>query len=113
MSAPDHLAARSCWTPIVCRPGFDACRRGDPCSRQLRPGSDGDCSDQLQGGMAMLVLTRRVGKEIVIDGGIVITVVGVKGGLVRLGITAPPSVCVDRQEVHERRTEFTIGKEEL
>jgi carbon storage regulator len=63
--------------------------------------------------MAMLVLTRRVGKEIVIDGGIVVTVLGVKGGMVRLGITAPPSVCVDRREVHERRTEFTVREEDL
>jgi carbon storage regulator len=63
--------------------------------------------------MAMLVLTRRVGEEIVIDGGIVITVAGVKGGLVRLGITAPPSVCVDRREVHERRTQFALGETDL
>jgi carbon storage regulator len=62
--------------------------------------------------MAMLVLTRRVGEEIVIDGGIIVKIVGVKGGLIRLGITAPPSVCVDRREVHERRTEFVIEKED-
>jgi len=51
----------------------------------------------------MLVLTRRPGEEIVIDGNIRITVVSVKGDRIRIGIDAPPSVVVDRQEIHERR----------
>jgi carbon storage regulator len=51
----------------------------------------------------MLVLTRRLGEEIVIDGDILITVVAVKGNQIRLGITAPPAVAVDRREVRERR----------
>jgi carbon storage regulator len=51
----------------------------------------------------MLVLTRRPGEEIVIEGGIRLTVLGVKGNQVRIGITAPASVRVDRQEVHARR----------
>jgi carbon storage regulator len=54
----------------------------------------------------MLILSRRVGEEIVIDGRILVTVVSVKGNVVRLGITAPSSVTVDRREVHERRAEF-------
>jgi carbon storage regulator len=54
----------------------------------------------------MLVLTRRVGEEIVIAGSIRITVLSVRGEQVRLGITAPPSVCVDREEIHARRAEF-------
>ena len=54
----------------------------------------------------MLVLTRRVGEEIVIDGDIKVIVVGVKGDKVRLGVTAPPSIQVDRKEVHERRHQF-------
>lgn len=54
----------------------------------------------------MLVLTRCPGEEIVIDGGIRITVVGLRGGRVRIGVTAPPSVSVDRQEVHQRRAQF-------
>jgi carbon storage regulator len=53
----------------------------------------------------MLVLARRVGETVVIDGGILVTVVAVQGNNVRLGVTAPPSVAVDRQEVHERRRE--------
>jgi carbon storage regulator len=47
----------------------------------------------------MLVLTRRVGEEIVIAGDIRVTIVAVKGQRVRLGITAPPSVVVARQEL--------------
>jgi carbon storage regulator len=53
----------------------------------------------------MLVLTRRIGEEIVIDEHIRIVVVGVRKGRVRLGILAPPTVRVDRQEVRARRRE--------
>ncbi len=56
----------------------------------------------------MLVLSRRMGEEIVIDGNIRVMVVSVKGDKVRLGISAPPSVSVDRQEIHERRAELAI-----
>ena len=51
----------------------------------------------------MLVLTRRAGETIVIEGGIRVTVVSVQGDRVRLGITAPDSVRVDREEIHQRR----------
>jgi len=51
----------------------------------------------------MLVLTRRVGEEMVIDGNIRVMVVAVNGEKIRLGISAPPSITVDRNEVHERR----------
>jgi carbon storage regulator len=51
----------------------------------------------------MLVLTRRVGEEIVIAGHIRIRVTKVQGDRVRLGIIAPEEVYVDRAEVHERR----------
>lgn len=54
----------------------------------------------------MLVLTRRIGEQIVIEGDIRITIVALKGDRVRIGITAPPEVAVDRQEVRERRAEF-------
>jgi carbon storage regulator len=47
----------------------------------------------------MLVLTRRVGEEIVIDGTIRVRVVMAKGKVTRLGITAPPSVSVVRLEL--------------
>ena len=50
----------------------------------------------------MLVLSRRVGEEIVIGGNIRVTVVSVEGGKVRLGVTAPASVPVHRKEVLDR-----------
>ncbi len=52
----------------------------------------------------MLVLTRKTGEEIVIGDNIHLTVVAIKGEKVRIGITAPKEVLVDRQEVYERRT---------
>ncbi len=51
----------------------------------------------------MLVLTRRIDETIVIDGGIRVTVLAVQGDRVRIGVEAPPSVRVDREEIHERR----------
>ena len=53
----------------------------------------------------MLVLSRRPGEEIILDGDIRVTVLSVKGDRVRLGIAAPPSVKVMRQEVLERQGE--------
>jgi carbon storage regulator len=47
----------------------------------------------------MLVLSRRIGEEIVVAGNIHVTVVAVKGNRVRLGITAPASVPVARLEL--------------
>jgi carbon storage regulator len=55
----------------------------------------------------MLVLSRRLGDELVIGGQIRITVTGVKGDRVRLGVVAPPEVRVDRDEVHRRRQDWT------
>lgn len=51
----------------------------------------------------MLVLSRQVGEKIVIDGNITVTVVSVNRGTVRLGISAPDHVVIDRAEVHHRR----------
>jgi carbon storage regulator len=55
----------------------------------------------------MLVLSRKMGETIVINDEIEVTVVAVKGDKVRLGIKAPDSVRVDREEVHRRRGEFS------
>lgn len=49
----------------------------------------------------MLVLSRLIGEEIWIDGGIVITIVDVRGPKVRVGIDAPKHLRVDRREVAE------------
>ena len=51
----------------------------------------------------MLVLTRKVGEEIVIDNNIRLVVVAIRGDRVRIGVSAPKEVVVDRQEVHDRR----------
>ena len=50
----------------------------------------------------MLVLSRHVGEEIVIDGRIRLIVLGVRAGVTRLGFVAPASVRVDRKELHDR-----------
>jgi carbon storage regulator len=51
----------------------------------------------------MLVLNRRLNESIVIANDIVVTVVGIHGNQVRLGITAPREVVVNREEVHQRK----------
>jgi carbon storage regulator len=51
----------------------------------------------------MLVLTRKIGEEIVIGDDIRIKVVDIRGGKVRIGIVAPEDVIVDRQEIHDKR----------
>ena len=50
----------------------------------------------------MLVLTRRLGESIVVDGDIRVTIVSINGGKVRIAVSAPPEVAVNRLEVHER-----------
>lgn len=50
----------------------------------------------------MLILTRRVGETIVINKEIKLTVLGVKGNQVRIGINAPKDVIVHREEIQEK-----------
>jgi carbon storage regulator len=50
----------------------------------------------------MLILTRRAGETVMIGSDITITVLGVKGNQVRLGINAPKDVAVHREEIYER-----------
>lgn len=50
----------------------------------------------------MLILTRRVGETVVIGNDITVTVLGVKGNQVRLGVNAPKEVAVHREEIFER-----------
>jgi carbon storage regulator len=51
----------------------------------------------------MLVLTRRIGEEIVVDDDIRISVVSIKGNRVQIGIQAPETVRVDQLETHHQR----------
>jgi len=53
-------------------------------------------------GRIMLILTRRVGETIKIGEDVGVTVLGVKGNQVRLGIAAPRNVAVHREEIYER-----------
>lgn len=56
----------------------------------------------------MLVLTRRVGEQIIIDENIRLEVLEVRGGKVRLGLEAPPSVRIDRMEIHHKRADQPV-----
>jgi carbon storage regulator len=50
----------------------------------------------------MLILTRRVGETVMIGENVTVTVLGVKGNQVRIGVNAPRDVAVHREEIFER-----------
>ena len=59
----------------------------------------------------MLILTRRVGETLMIGDSVTVTVLGVKGNQVRVGVSAPKDVAVHREEIYERiQKEQEVGK---
>jgi carbon storage regulator len=52
--------------------------------------------------MEMLILTRRVGETLMIGDEVTVTVLGVKGNQVRVGVNAPKDVAVHREEIYDR-----------
>ena len=60
----------------------------------------------------MLILTRRVGETLMIGDEVTVTVLGVKGNQVRLGVNAPKHVAVHREEIYNRIQNEAEGKDQ-
>ncbi len=60
----------------------------------------------------MLILTRRVGETLMIGDDVTVTVLGVKGNQVRIGVSAPKNVAVHREEIFERIKREESGEDD-
>jgi len=60
----------------------------------------------------MLILTRRVGETLMIGDEVTVTVLGVKGNQVRIGVNAPRDVSVHREEIYDRIKRENEGSED-
>ena len=50
----------------------------------------------------MLILSRKIGESLIINDGMKVTVLGIKGNQIRIGVTAPREVAVHREEIYNR-----------
>jgi carbon storage regulator len=57
----------------------------------------------------MLILTRRVGETLMVGDDVTVTVLGVKGNQVRIGVNAPKDVAVHREEIYDRIRKENAG----
>lgn len=60
----------------------------------------------------MLILTRRVGETLMVGDEVTVTVLGVKGNQVRIGVNAPKEVAVHREEIYQRIQREKQGDQE-